>query len=85
MQQAQVDLNKMVVYAGVSGRVEQFVLRVGDVVNPMMRPGRYSDSGGGRRGRLQAGFGQIEAQIIKPGMIAEVPASPGPSRLSRWW
>lgn len=36
--QAQVDLDKTVIYAGVSGRVEQFVLRVGDIVNPLMRP-----------------------------------------------
>ena len=37
-EQAQVDLSKTVVYAGVTGRVEQFILRVGDVVNPLMRP-----------------------------------------------
>ena len=36
--QAQVDLDKTVIRAGVSGRVEQFTLRVGDVVNPLMRP-----------------------------------------------
>ena len=70
--QAQVDLDKTVVRAGVSGRVEQFVLRVGDVVNPLMRPaGVLIPEGAGQRG-LQAGFGQIEAQIIKEGMVAEV-------------
>ena len=36
--QAEVELAKTVVRAGVSGRVEQFTLRVGDVVNPLMRP-----------------------------------------------
>ena len=36
--QAEVELQKTVVRAGVSGRVEQFTLRVGDVVNPFMRP-----------------------------------------------
>src|SRR6476469_2224667 len=70
--QAQVALDKTVVYAGVDGRVEQFVLRVGDIVNPLMRPaGILIPSGAGQRG-LQAGFGQIEAQIMKEGMIAEV-------------
>ena len=34
-------------------------------------PGRSPDSGGRRAGRLQAGFGQIEAQIMKVGMVAE--------------
>jgi len=52
--------------------VEQFFLRVGDVVNPLMRPaGILIPEGAGQRS-LQAGFNQIEAQIIKPGMAAEV-------------
>jgi len=72
LEQAQVELNKTVVRAGVSGRVEQFLLRVGDLVNPLMRPaGILIPEGAGQRG-LQAGFGQIEAQIMKPGMAAEV-------------
>ena len=70
--QAQVELDKTVVRAGVSGRVEQFVLRVGDIVNPLMRPaGVLIPEGAGQRG-LQAGFGQIEAQIMRVGMVAEV-------------
>jgi len=70
--QAQVDLDKTVIRAGVSGRVEQFGLRVGDIVTPIMRsagiliPDRLGERS------LQAGFGQIEAQIMKPGMVAEV-------------
>src|SRR5215510_890433 len=70
--QAEVDLQKTVVRAGVNGRVEQFLLRVGDIVNPLMRPaGILIPEGAGQRS-LQAGFGQIEAQIMRPGMIAEV-------------
>ena len=70
--QAQVELDKTIIRAGVSGRVEQFFLRVGDIVNPLMRPaGVLIPEGAGQRS-LQAGFGQIEAQIMKPGMIAEV-------------
>jgi multidrug resistance efflux pump len=72
LNQAEVELEKTVIRAGVSGRVEQFSLRVGDVVNPLMRPaGILIPEGAGRRS-LQAGFGQIEAQIMKAGMIAEV-------------
>lgn len=72
LDQAQVDLQKTVIRAGVNGRVEQFALRVGDIVNPLMRPaGVLIPDGAGQRS-LQAGFGQIEAQIMKPGMIAEV-------------
>ncbi|MGB9370075.1 MAG: HlyD family secretion protein [Xanthobacteraceae bacterium] len=70
--QAQVELDKTVVRAGVDGRVEQFFLRVGDIVNPVLRPaGVLIPAGAGQRG-LQAGFNQIEAQIMKAGMIAEV-------------
>jgi multidrug resistance efflux pump len=69
--QAQVDLDKTFVRAGVTGRVEQFALRVGDVVNPLMRPaGILIPEGAGQR-MLQAGFGQIEAQVMKEGMVAE--------------
>jgi multidrug resistance efflux pump len=72
LNQAQVDLDKTVIRAGVNGRVEQFLLRVGDIVNPLMRPaGVLIPEGAGQRS-LQAGFGQIEAQIMKEGMIAEV-------------
>src|SRR5918993_1205617 len=70
--QAEVELRKTVVRAGVAGRVEQFTLRVGDIVNPFMRPaGVLIPEGAGRRA-IQAGFGQIEAQIMKIGMVAEV-------------
>jgi multidrug resistance efflux pump len=71
MAQAQVDLDKTYVRAGVDGRVEQFLIRVGDVVNQLMRPAGILIPDGAGRGALQAGFGQIEAQVMKPGMIAE--------------
>jgi multidrug resistance efflux pump len=70
--QAEVDLQKTVVRAGVSGRVEQFTLRVGDIVNPLMRPAGILIPEGAGQQSLQAGFGQIEAQIMKVGMAAEV-------------
>ncbi len=69
--QAQVEYDKTFVRAGVDGRVEQFLLRVGDIVNPLMRPaGILIPEGAGQRS-LQAGFGQIEAQVMKVGMVAE--------------
>jgi multidrug resistance efflux pump len=72
LEEAQADLRRTVVRAGVDGRVEQFLLRVGDIVNPLMRPaGVLIPAGAGNRS-LQAGFGQIEAQIMKVGMAAEV-------------
>jgi multidrug resistance efflux pump len=76
--QAQVELDKTVIRAGVAGRVEQFALRVGDLVNPMMRPaGVLIPEGAGRRS-LQAGFGQTEAQVMKVGMAAEAACTSKP-------
>ena len=71
--QAQVELDKTTVRAGVAGRVEQFVLQVGDFVNPFTRPAGVlvADAGPGRSRVLAAGFRQIEAQVMRPGMIAE--------------
>ena len=70
--EAQVDLDKTVIRAGVSGRIEQFALQVGDIVNPITRSaGILIPDGAGRRA-LVAGFGQIEAQVMRVGMVAEV-------------
>ncbi len=69
--EAQVELSKTFVRAGVSGRIEQFGLRVGDVVNPMIRSAGLLIPEGAGRGVLQASFNQIEAQVMKVGMVAE--------------
>jgi multidrug resistance efflux pump len=71
LDQAQVDLDKTVIRAGVDGRVEQFVLRVGDIVNQLMRPAGVLIPEGAGRTVLQAGYGQIESGVLKPGMVAE--------------
>ena len=69
--QAQVELDKMLVRAGVSGTVQQFTLRAGDVVNPMLRPAGILVPAEAGRVALIAGFNQIEAQVMRRGMIAE--------------
>src|SRR5438128_5654884 len=60
MAEAQVDLDKTYVRAGIDGRVEQFTVRTGDVVNQLMRPAGILIPEGAGRNVLQAGFGQIE-------------------------
>lgn len=71
LHQAQVELDKTLVTAGTAGTVQQFALRAGDVVNPMLRPAGILVPEAHVTG-LAAGFGQIEAQVMKPGMIGEV-------------
>jgi multidrug resistance efflux pump len=70
---AKVELDKMTTYAGIDGRVDQFVLRIGDVVQPspfMKAAGILIPESAGET-RLFAGFNQIEAQVLKVGMAAE--------------
>jgi multidrug resistance efflux pump len=69
--QAQVELDKTMVRAGVAGTLQQFTLRPGDVLNTMLRPAGILVPVEAGRGTLIAGFGQIEAQVVKPGMVAE--------------
>ena len=70
---AQVELDKMTTFAGVDGRVDQFVLRVGDIVQPapVTRAAGILIPDDAGENRLSAGFNQIEAQVLKVGMIAE--------------
>ncbi|MHA3979828.1 HlyD family secretion protein [Halovulum sp. GXIMD14794] len=71
LHEAEVDLEKTLVVAGTDGVVQQFTLRPGDVVNPMLRPAGILVPERKVTG-LAAGFGQIESQVIKLGMIGEV-------------
>jgi len=76
--EAEAKLAKKSIYAGVSGTVSQFLLKSGDIVNPMFRPAGIlvpSDSG---RGVFQAGFKQITASVLKLGMIAEITCTSKP-------
>ena len=79
--EAQVDLDKTFVRAGVDGRVEQFLVRPGDLVAQIMRPAGILIPEEAGRNRLQAGFGQIEAQVMKPGMVAEATCISKPWRI----
>jgi multidrug resistance efflux pump len=71
LREAEVALEKTLVVAGTNGMLQQFALRPGDIVNPMLRPAGILVPERPIAGLL-AGFGQIEAQVIKVGMIGEV-------------
>jgi multidrug resistance efflux pump len=71
LREAQADLKKTLIVAGTDGIVQQFALRPGDVVNPMLRPAGVLVPDR-RVTALLAGFGQIESQVLKVGMIGEV-------------
>lgn len=70
--EAQSAIEKTIVTAGVNGTLQQFTLRAGEVVNPMLRPAGVLVPEDAGREQLVAGFGQIETQVVKVGMISEV-------------
>ncbi|NIZ61125.1 secretion protein HlyD [Sedimentitalea sp. CY04] len=73
LKQAEAELAKTVVRASVPGRVEQFELQEGDYINPILRPaGILVPTEFVERERFAAGFGQLTANVIKPGMYAEM-------------
>lgn len=82
--QAQVEYDKTIVRTAFAGRVEQFALRVGDIVNPLMRPAGILIPEGAGQTALQAGFPQIEAQVLKPGMVGEAVCISKPWTVIRW-
>lgn len=81
LQEAEAQLAKMTVYADVSGTMEQFLLQPGDIVNPILRPAGIMVPDGVGQERIQAGFPQIVASVVKVGMIAEISCASKPFRI----
>jgi multidrug resistance efflux pump len=81
LEEAEAALDKMTVYAGVDGMMEQFTLRVGDYVNPMLRPAGILIPRGAGRTAFQAGFPQIAAGVLRVGMLAEMTCASTPFKV----
>lgn len=62
----------MTIYAGIDGVLEQFTLKNGDYVNPMLRPAGLIVPRIENVKTFEAGFGQIAAPVVKIGMTAEL-------------
>ncbi len=71
LHQAQVELDKTLVVAGTDGVVQKSALRPGDMVNPILRPAGILVPAR-RVTALAAGFGRVEARVMKVGMTGEV-------------
>ena len=73
LEEAKASLDKTVIVAGTDGEIEQFALQVGDYINPILRPaGILIPTEFIEKERFAAGFGQLTAQVIKPGMFVEM-------------
>jgi len=78
LMQAETEIAKSTVFAGTDGTVKQFKLKPGDLVNPILRPAGILVPEGSGVGRFQAGFGQVAAQVVKPGMLMEITCASKP-------
>jgi multidrug resistance efflux pump len=76
--QAETEIEKARVYASTDGNVQQFKLKPGDIVNPILRPAGILVPYSSGVGRFQAGFGQISAQVVKVGMVTEITCASKP-------
>ncbi|MES0827115.1 HlyD family secretion protein [Ruegeria sp. SCP11] len=76
--EAEAEIAKSTVVAEVNGTVTQFLLKPGDIVNPILRPAGILVPDVTGQGRFVAAFGQISVSVLKPGMLVEItcPAKP---------
>lgn len=81
LDQAEVELEKTLIVAGTEGRIEQFNLQEGDIVNPLLRPAGILVPTESGHERFQAGFNQLANGVVKPGMIVEMGCLGRPFRI----
>ncbi len=81
LNQAETEISKLLVVAGVDGQIQQFALQPGDYVNPILRPAGILVPEGSGLNRFQAGFNQVNNQVIKVGMLAEITCLSAPLRI----
>ncbi|NOD49465.1 MULTISPECIES: HlyD family secretion protein [unclassified Ruegeria] len=76
--EAENEISKSTVFAEVDGTVTQFLLKPGDIVNPILRPAGILVPEVSGQGRLIAAFGQISVSVLKPGMLVEITCASKP-------
>lgn len=72
LREAENEIAKSTVFAAVDGTMTQFLLKPGDIVNPILRPAGILVPEVTGQGRYIAAFGQISASVLKPGMLVEI-------------
>lgn len=78
LREAENEIAKSTVFAEVDGTVKQFLLKPGDIVNPILRPAGILVPEVTGQGRFVAAFGQISASVLKPGMLVEITCASKP-------
>ncbi|TCL09197.1 multidrug resistance efflux pump [Shimia isoporae] len=70
--EAQTEIALSTVHAEISGTVTQFLLKPGDLVNPILRPAGILVPDVTGSGRFVASFKQISAPVLVEGMLVEI-------------
>ncbi|MEW2919083.1 HlyD family secretion protein [Ruegeria sp. ANG10] len=78
LRESENEISKSTVFAEVDGTVTQFLLKPGDIVNPILRPAGILVPEVTGQGRFIAAFGQISASVLKPGMLVEITCASKP-------
>ncbi len=78
LKEAENEISKSTVFAEVDGTVTQFLLKPGDIVNPILRPAGILVPNVTGQGRFIAAFSQISANVLKPGMLVEITCASKP-------
>ena len=78
LREAENEISKSTVFAEVDGTVTQFLLKPGDIVNPILRPAGILVPDVTGQGRFIAAFGQISASVLEPGMLVEITCASKP-------
>ncbi len=72
LREAENEISKSTVFAEVDGTMTQFLLKPGDIVNPILRPAGILVPDVSGEGRFIASFRQISASVLKQGMLVEI-------------
>ena len=78
LREAETEIEKSTVFAEVDGTVTQFLLKPGDIVNPILRPAGILVPTVTGQGRMVAAFGQISSSVLKRGMLVEITCASKP-------
>ncbi|KPA22792.1 Inner membrane protein YiaV precursor [Shimia sp. SK013] len=76
--EAETEIQLSTVYAEVAGTVTQFLLKPGDLVNPILRPAGILVPDVTGQGRFVASFKQISAPVLVQGMLVEIACASKP-------
>lgn len=81
LEEAENEIEKSTVFAEIDGTMTQFLLKPGDIVNPILRPAGILVPDVSGQERLVAAFPQVSASVLKRGMLVEISCATKPLRV----